>query len=175
MSKFELRKATEEKSGVSYESSLVSQQLSPTLFDRLGEDGFRKLSESFYNNVFRDESAWFLNIFSSSTKQEAVENQYRFFVQTFGGPELYKERKGKYTRLVGRHANYSIGNQAADRWIVHMQNAMQEHEILRTDDEAREALSQYFRYTAHYIVVASEYMRPDQVRTLQYLFLISVC
>lgn len=36
------------------------------------------------------EAQWFLNIFSSSTKQEAVDNQFRFLVQQFGGPDLYR-------------------------------------------------------------------------------------
>jgi len=77
---------------------------------------------------------------------------------------LYRQKKGKYTRLVGRHANYNIGNRAADRWVEHMEAAMEEHPVLTKDDEARKALSKYFRYTAHYIVVASQFMRPDQVR-----------
>ena len=45
-----------------------------------------------------------------------------------------------------------------------MEAAMEEHPVLTKDDEARKALSKYFRYTAHYIVVASQFMRPDQVR-----------
>jgi len=91
--------------------------------------------------------------------------QYRFFVQTFGGPDLYRQKKkgGKYTRLVGRHANYRIGTAAADRWIRHMLLAMDDHGRLRRDPRARDALTKYFRYTAHYIVAASVYMRPDQL------------
>lgn len=41
---------------------------------------------------------------------------------------------------------------------------MREHSKLMEDDEARIALGKYFKYTSHYIVVASDYMRPDQVR-----------
>ncbi len=74
-----------------------------------------------------------------------------------------RQKKGKYTRLVGRHANYSIGHRAADRWVDHMDAAMEEHSILKDDLETREKLSKYFRYTAHYIVVSSVYMRSDQV------------
>jgi len=74
-----------------------------------------------------------------------------------------RQKKGKYTRLVGRHANYSIGHRAADRWVEHMEDAMKEHSILKDDVEMREKLTKYFRYTAHYIVVASTYMRPDQL------------
>jgi hypothetical protein len=95
--------------------------------------------------------------------------------------------------LVGRHANYNIGHRAADRWVGHMEAAMKEHSILRKDDEAQRCLANHFRYTgkfgtvidplyssrhmlkgsfsaiaskAHYIVVASQFMRPDQVRFL---------
>lgn len=91
MSKQELQQAALDKGGVSYEESLSYQQLQPNLYERIGDEGFRKLSTSFYERVFDDtESAWFLNIFSSSTKHEAIENQHLFFVQTFGGPDLYR-------------------------------------------------------------------------------------
>ena len=164
MSKFELRRLAQEQSGIAFEDSVVAETLSPSIYDRIGENGFLKLSELFYNRVFEDkENPWFLNIFSSSTRTEAVENQYRFFVQTFGGPDLYRQKKGKYTRLVGRHANYHIGRRSADRWVLHMKAALEEHDDLGNDEEARTALYNYFRFTAHYIVVASEYMRPDQV------------
>ena len=151
---------------MTYEESLAAtEKLSPCLYERIGrEDGFYKLSELFYDRVFADtDETWFLNIFSSSTRQEAVENQYLFFVQTFGGLDLYRQKKGKYTRLVGRHANYNIGARAADRWVQHMSDAMEEHERLKSDEEAKNALYKYFLFTSHYIVVASEYMRPDQV------------
>lgn len=46
-----------------------------------------------------------------------------------------------------------------------MEAAIQKHSKLSNDDEAKECLNQYFRYTAHYIVTASEFMRPDQVST----------
>ena len=126
MSKFELRQAASERSGVSYDESTVATsdgdgRLQPSIYERLGETGLRQLSQLFYDRVFADQqNAWFLGIFSSSTRQEAIENQYLFFVQTFGGPAVYKAKKGKYTRLVGRHANYNIGRRAADRWVEHM-------------------------------------------------------
>jgi hypothetical protein len=45
-----------------------------------------------------------------------------------------------------------------------MTAAMKEHECLQNDEEAILALEKYFRYTAHYIVAAMDYMRDDQVR-----------
>lgn len=116
MSKYELQEQAFQASGVSVEESQHAVTIiQPSLYERLGENGFKELSTLFYTRVFDDrEAGWFLNIFSSSTKDEAIENQYRFFVQTFGGPDLYRQKKGKYTRLVGRHANYNIGNQAGE-------------------------------------------------------------
>lgn len=45
-----------------------------------------------------------------------------------------------------------------------MEAAVKEHPKLINDEEAKETLVKYFRYTAHYIVAASDFMRPDQVR-----------
>ena len=73
-----------------------------------------------------------------------------------------RQKKGKYTRLVGRHANYNIGHASAKRWVHHMKGAIDSHDSL--DEEARQCLLKYFSYTAHYIVAASDYMRPDRVR-----------
>jgi len=44
-----------------------------------------------------------------------------------------------------------------------MDLAIEDHEMLKDDEDAREALKMYFRFTAFYIVVASEYMRDDQL------------
>ena len=45
----------------------------------------------------------------------------------------------------------------------HMEDAIEEHDNLKEDEEARECLKKYFRFQAFYIVVASEYMRDDQL------------
>ena len=77
MSRQELQKAAYESSGVSYDESLLAQKLEPSIYERIGQEaGFERLSQDFYDRVFADKDAmWFLNIFSSSTKQEAVEHQ----------------------------------------------------------------------------------------------------
>ena len=174
MSKQILQQAARRHSGVSYEESLIAQeQLQPTLLERIGGiPGFEELTERFYDRIFDEantgsDDVALVNIFSSSTKSEAKDNLSRFLVQTFGGPPLYREVKGKYTRLVGRHANYQIGHEAAARWLHHMTHAIRHHSELKDDSVAMEALIKYFTYTAHYIVVAKEYMRSDQVRPLE--------
>ena len=166
MSKYDLQDKTAALSGVTHAQSLLATtSLTPTLLERIGgSSGFITLSTLFYNRVFNDKAnPWFLGIFATSTKDEAIDNQFRFLVQTFGGEELYRQKKGKYTRLVGRHANYQIQIAAAERWVVHMEGAIDEHEALVDDEEARECLKLYFRYTAFYILVASEFMRDDHL------------
>ncbi|KAL7455261.1 hypothetical protein ACHAWC_007470 [Mediolabrus comicus] len=165
MSKYELRSQTASLSGVTYEESQKWTALSPPLLTRInGPNGFQILSTLFYDRVFEDEeNPWFLGIFASSTKSEAIDNQFRFLVETFGGEDLYKAKKGKYTRLVGRHANYKITTDAAERWLVHMKGAIDEHDELKKDEEAKEYLYIYFRFMAFYIVVASAYMKDDQL------------
>ena len=76
MSKFALQQQAFDHSGVSYDESQKVLQLSPTIYDRLGHKGIEKLSTLFYDRVFGDrEDPNFLNIFASSTKREAIENQ----------------------------------------------------------------------------------------------------
>lgn len=78
MSKQQLQREALEHSGVSYEESVQATKLEPSLYERIGrEEGFLKLSQLFYDRVFDDKNQWFLGIFSSSTKSEAVENQVR--------------------------------------------------------------------------------------------------
>lgn len=79
MSKQSLQRTAKLNSGVSYEESTKATELQPCIYERIGkEDGCRRLSELFYERVFDDvEAQWFLNIFSSSTKDEAIDNQVR--------------------------------------------------------------------------------------------------
>ena len=44
-----------------------------------------------------------------------------------------------------------------------MAEAIDEHEGLRDDEEAKTKLMLYFQYTAHYIIGAKQYMRTDQL------------
>ncbi|URE15655.1 Bacterial-like globin [Musa troglodytarum] len=59
-----------------------------------GIQPFIDLSTNFYNRVYEDEEEWFRSIFANSKKEEAIQNQYEFFVQRMGGPDLYSQRKG---------------------------------------------------------------------------------
>ena len=79
MSKQSLHNTAKQHSGISYEDSIKALTLNPSLYHRIGqEEGCKRLSTLFYDRVFNDNDAqWFLNIFSSSTKSEAIDNQVR--------------------------------------------------------------------------------------------------
>lgn len=78
MSKYDLQERTFASSGVTFHESEEALQLEPSLYERIGIKGFEELSTLFYDRVFEDkESPWFLNIFASSSKSEAIENQVR--------------------------------------------------------------------------------------------------
>lgn len=46
--------------------------------------------------VYDDEEEWFRSIFANSNKEDAIQNQYEFFVQRMGGPPIYSQRKGDH-------------------------------------------------------------------------------
>ena len=49
--------------------------------------------------VYDDEEEWFRSIFVDPKKEDAIQNQYEFFVQRMGGPPLYSQRKGECCEL----------------------------------------------------------------------------
>lgn len=60
--------------------------------------------------VYDDEEEWFRSIFASSNKEDAIHNQYEFFVQRMGGPPLYSQRRGElaYFTILANWLSYWI-------------------------------------------------------------------
>ncbi|CAN0907056.1 Two-on-two hemoglobin-3 [Linum grandiflorum] len=117
-----LQEKASEWSGVDPADAFAIDQTN--LFQKLGLQTFIDLSTNFYNRVYDDkEEEWFRSIFANSKKDEAIQNQYEFFVQRMGGPPLYSQRKG-HPALIGRHRPFPVTHQAAERWLHHMQNAL---------------------------------------------------
>jgi truncated hemoglobin YjbI len=57
--------------------------------------------------------------------ENAIKDQYEFFIQRFGGPPLYSQRKG-HPALRARHVRFPITKPAAQRWLEHMRAAVDE-------------------------------------------------
>jgi truncated hemoglobin YjbI len=67
-------------SGLSQDDAFMIDQVN--LFERLGKDVFVKLSTEFYTRVYSDsKEPWFAEIFKGSTIDDAIQNQYEFFIQ----------------------------------------------------------------------------------------------
>lgn len=63
----------------------------------------RRIVHVFYicsGRVYDDEEEWFRSIFGNSKKEEAIQNQYEFFVQRMGGPPLFSQRRGIFLLLL---------------------------------------------------------------------------
>ncbi|XP_019181661.1 PREDICTED: two-on-two hemoglobin-3 [Ipomoea nil] len=132
------------------------------LYEKLGLQTFINLSTNFYTRVFDDEEEWFRSIFASSTKEDAIRNQYEFFVQRMGGPSLFSQRKG-HPALIGRHRPFPVTHKAAERWLHHMQQALDSTADI--DDDSKTKMMNFFRHTAFFLVAGDELKNQSQAST----------
>lgn len=150
-----LQSSASARSGVPPERAFAIDK-SPNIYDMLGHDFFVGLSTNFYNRVYNDEEAWFRNIFAGSKIEDAIDNQFRFFIQRFGGPELYEEKKG-HPALIGRHAPFDVSPAAAERWLMHMNAALEENEKAgKIDSDSRRRIFDFLSHTAWFLVGGQE-------------------
>ncbi|KAM5565461.1 two-on-two hemoglobin-3 [Rosa sericea] len=123
------------------------------LFQKLGLQAFVNLSTNFYTRVYDDEQEWFRSIFANSKKEDAIQNQYEFFVQRMGGPSLYSQRKG-HPALIGRHRPFPVTHEAAERWLHHMQQALESSSDI--DEDSKRKMFNFFKHTAFFLVAGDE-------------------
>ncbi|KQK17842.1 two-on-two hemoglobin-3 [Brachypodium distachyon] len=130
-------------------------------FEELGgtPQPFVDLSTNFYTRVYEDEEEWFREIFSGSQKEDAIRNQYEFLVQRMGGPPLFSQRRG-HPALIGRHRPFPVTHRAAERWLHHMQQALETTESINPDIKTK--MMNFFRHTAYFLVAGNELTRQAQ-------------
>ena len=117
------------------------------IFEKLGLAKLQELSTEFYRRVQADDDPEFKAIFDRDLG-EAVQNQFEFFAQRFGGPQLYSQRKG-HPALRMRHATFRITKHAAERWVMHMREAMA---VVGIPEEIRARMDEFFVSTAEFLV-----------------------
>ena len=98
-----------------------------------------------------DEDEEFQHIFDRDLS-EAVQNQFEFFVQRFGGPQLYTQRKG-HPALRMRHAGFRVTKHAAERWVMHMRAAM---EAVGIPPDIHARMDDFFVLTAEFLINVDE-------------------
>ncbi|KAG1330060.1 two-on-two hemoglobin-3 [Cocos nucifera] len=152
-----LQQKASEWSGVAASDAFAIDETN--LFETLGGlQPFIDLSTNFYNRVYDDEEEWFRSIFANSKKEDAIRNQYEFLVQRMGGPPLYSQRKG-HPALIGRHRPFPVTHQAAERWLHHMQQALDSMSSIDPDSKIK--MMNFFRHTAFFLVAGNQMTRQD--------------
>ncbi|NP_001236161.1 Two-on-two hemoglobin-3-like [Glycine max] len=152
-----LQQKASEWSGVSIDDAFGIDDTN--LFRKLGLQTFINLSTNFYNRVYDDEEEWFRSIFANSEKENAIQNQYEFFVQRMGGPPLFSQRRG-HPALIARHRPFPVTHQAAERWLHHMQHALDSTTDI--DDDSKTKMMNFFRHTAYFLVAGDELKNQNQ-------------
>lgn len=121
-----------------------------TVFDVLGEEGITRMVAAFYRQVPEDDV---LGPMYPADDLDGAEQRLRdFLIYRLGGPPRYIEERG-HPRLRMRHMPFAINQQARDRWVEFMVNAMNEIEI---PEPVRQPLQQFFEEMASFLI-----NRPD--------------
>ncbi|GAB5495730.1 MAG: globin [Phycisphaerales bacterium] len=122
------------------------------VYEQIGEDGFDRLTVSFYRRVESDD---ILGPMYERARTEADESDLEdarlrlrdFLVQRFGGPTRYSEARG-HPRLRMRHMPFAIDEAARDRWLALMDESLVEANI---PDPSRSVLQAVFAHVADFM------------------------
>ena len=114
-----------------------------TAYERMGgADAFTRLTAEFYRRVATDEV---LRPLYPEADLAPAERRLRMFLEQYwGGPTTYSKERG-HPRLRMRHVPFAVTPLARDRWLEHMNAAV---DTLDLDPEDEEALRGYFQMAA---------------------------
>lgn len=116
------------------------------VYPLIGDNGFQRLVAAFYRRVPEDD---LLGVMYPKGDLAGAEQRLRdFLVFRFGGPQRYIEQRG-HPRLRMRHAPFAIDQQARDRWVSLMSEALEE---VALPAEAIETLRSFFMATATFMI-----------------------
>ena len=108
-----------------------------SVYDEVGEEGFRRLVDAFYAAVAEDPV---LRPLYPPDLEPSKEHLRLFLVQYWGGPTTYSDQRG-HPRLRMRHMPFAIGRRERDAWFEHMSAAVRG---LQLRPEAEGAILEYF-------------------------------
>ena len=103
--------------------------LDTQVYGIIGEEGFARLVAAFYRRVPQDDILGAL--YPKGDLAGAEERLRLFLIMRFGGPQHYLRQRG-HPRLRMRHAPFKVNQQARDRWIMLMEQALQETQLPAT-------------------------------------------
>ena len=88
-----------------------------------GTETFERLVRAFYRGVREDPVL--APMYPDADWEGAIWRLRTFFEQYWGGPTTYSEERG-HPRLRMRHAAFHVNPEARDRWLLHMNTALDE-------------------------------------------------
>jgi hemoglobin len=105
------------------------------------------LVDRFYEGVVQDDVLWSLYP-DHDDLAGARERLTQFLIQYWGGPTTYSDERG-HPRLRQRHFPFAIGELERDRWMLHMQTAVDE---CTTDQNIHAQLTEYMTNAAQHMI-----------------------
>jgi len=115
------------------------------VYGLIGEDGFARLVRGFYAQVPSDP---ILGAMYPAHDLAGAEQRLRdFLVGRFGGPPRYIEQRG-HPRLRKRHMPFTLDQDARDRWVALMDNALDDAAL---PAEVTLLLREFFATTATFL------------------------
>lgn len=110
-------------------SILVTNQPSPVsnpctendIYKAIGSEGIGRLVRAFYQRVPHDDILG--PMYPAEDLQGAEDRLRMFLIFRFGGPQDYLQHRG-HPKLRLRHAPFQIDQNARDRWVLLMENAV---------------------------------------------------
>lgn len=119
----------------------------PAPFDTFGGHAFfTALVADFYAGVADD--PLLRPMYPEADLEPAARRLRMFLEQYWGGPTTYSQERG-HPRLRMRHAPFPVDEQARDRWLAHMRDALDRRGL---PPELDAALWQYLTSAAHAMV-----------------------
>ena len=125
-----------------------SGEADKSLYDRIGEEPFRRIVHAFYQGVAAEPELRAL--YPEPDLGPAEERLTLFLIQYWGGPSAYSQLRG-HPRLRMRHAGFHVDTAARDLWLKHMRAAVDEAGLEEAD---RAELWAYLEYAANFMVNA---------------------
>jgi hemoglobin len=126
-----------------------SDEADKSLYDRIGEEPFRRIVHAFYEGVAEDPELRAL--YPEEDLGPAEERLALFLIQYWGGPNTYSQNRG-HPRLRMRHVGFHIDVTQRDRWLKHMRAAVDGAGLREAD---RDELWAYLEYAAGFMVNAA--------------------
>lgn len=117
-----------------------------TLFETVGEEGFRRLTDAFYRRIPDDDLLG--PLYDRADLEGARVRLHDFLVYRSGGPPRFLETRG-HPALRMRHMPFAIDRARRDRWMELMKAALAEADL---PPDAVRTLTDFFDSAATFLI-----------------------